>query len=383
MAMSQRLPKAIDAMKRVYGNFEKDITALTHYDFPPNPQGHKGRYLWTDAFGVCNFVSLYRITRDSRYLLLAERLVEVVHRILGSTRDGKRPLPRADAQHPLRGGLRIGKLKANGIDSDGQYYHYLVVWMFALNRLAKVTNKTVYNDLAIELAQVIHRKFVIHEPNLPPRIMWKMNADLTDALVSKEGSLDAVQGYLAYMLLREANRKDPNVLSKEIDDLKEIINNHPPLPNRHHKDPLDLGMGLWIAHYFADVQGEEWAKTMKTSYVNDADALFHLNSFDPEENPLDNRLPFREFGLAMGIACICPLVEENRTEHDKQENQIKQILDAWEDVILAHPKENANTSLIGLRRGDGDTENHIDLVMYASVVCPIEFQLRDSTKQTL
>lgn len=269
MTSNKHLPKAIEAMKRVYGNFEKDITALTNYAFPPNPHGHNGRYLWTDAFAVCNFISLYRVTRDSRYLVLAERLVQVVHDVLGSTRDQTRRLPGASEQHPLQGGLRIGKIAASGMDSDGQYYHYLTVWMFALNRLSKVTNKAVYNDLGIELVQSIHPKFVAYTEGRPcPKIVWKMNTDLTDVLVSHEGNMDAAQGYLAYTLLQEANRQEPDILSKEINDLKIIVENHVPRRSRH-KDPLDLGMGMWIAHFFADLQDENWAKHLKTSYLED------------------------------------------------------------------------------------------------------------------
>ena len=34
------------------------------------------RYLWTDAFAVCNFLELYRQTGDEEYRSLALRLVE-------------------------------------------------------------------------------------------------------------------------------------------------------------------------------------------------------------------------------------------------------------------------------------------------------------------
>jgi len=38
------------------------------------------RYLWTDAFAVCNLLELERRTGDDRYRELALRLVEQVHR---------------------------------------------------------------------------------------------------------------------------------------------------------------------------------------------------------------------------------------------------------------------------------------------------------------
>lgn len=41
------------------------------------------RYLWTDAFAVCNFLELYRQSSDEQDKQLALRLVEQVHHILG------------------------------------------------------------------------------------------------------------------------------------------------------------------------------------------------------------------------------------------------------------------------------------------------------------
>ena len=44
------------------------------------------RYLWTDAFAVCNFLELERLTGDADYRELALRLVEQVHHVLGRHR---------------------------------------------------------------------------------------------------------------------------------------------------------------------------------------------------------------------------------------------------------------------------------------------------------
>ena len=74
------------------------------------------RYLWTDAFAVCNFLELHRQTGEEKYKHMALRLVDRVHSILGRHREDD---PRTgwisglDAQegkmHPTIGGLRIGK----------------------------------------------------------------------------------------------------------------------------------------------------------------------------------------------------------------------------------------------------------------------------------
>lgn len=79
--------------------------------------GQSGRrYLWTDAFAVCNFLGLARMTGNNRFRELALRLVDQVHGTLGRHRhDDPRNGwisglgEREAAVHPTRGGLRIGK----------------------------------------------------------------------------------------------------------------------------------------------------------------------------------------------------------------------------------------------------------------------------------
>src|SRR6478609_4873120 len=137
------------AMHQVYGDFDKDADTWSPPD-NPGAGGHKGRYLWTDAFGVVNFITLYEETTDNKYLTLAKRLVQTVHDVLGRTRDGKSSLPGATDAEPLKGGLRIGKEREAGSDGDGQYHHYLTLWMFALNRLSWATQDSSFNDLAIQ-----------------------------------------------------------------------------------------------------------------------------------------------------------------------------------------------------------------------------------------
>ena len=129
------------------------------------------RYLWTDAFAVCNFLELGRQTGDSRYEELARRLVDQVHHVLGRHRgdDGRHGWlsgldDREGEEHPTRGGLRIGKpLSERRPDEpldeplewerDGQYYHYLTKWMLALNRLGRQSGTDLYNRWAMELAR--------------------------------------------------------------------------------------------------------------------------------------------------------------------------------------------------------------------------------------
>ncbi|MBE9504145.1 MAG: hypothetical protein IME96_08225 [Proteobacteria bacterium] len=74
------------------------------------------RYLWTDAFAVCNFLELYRQSGDDKYKNLALLLVDQVHNILGRHReDDSRTgwISGLDEQegkmHPTKGDMRIGK----------------------------------------------------------------------------------------------------------------------------------------------------------------------------------------------------------------------------------------------------------------------------------
>ena len=49
-------------------------------------EGAPTRYLWTDAFAVCNFLGLEQRTGDAAYRALALRLVDQVHHVLGRHR---------------------------------------------------------------------------------------------------------------------------------------------------------------------------------------------------------------------------------------------------------------------------------------------------------
>ncbi len=48
--------------------------------------GPQRRYLWTDAFAVCNFLGLARQTGEKRYTEMAIALIDHVHHVLGRHR---------------------------------------------------------------------------------------------------------------------------------------------------------------------------------------------------------------------------------------------------------------------------------------------------------
>src|ERR1043165_7852087 len=105
------------------------------------------RYLWTDAFGVVLLVSLYVESGDRAYLDEAESVVADVDRVLGRDR-----------------GIRIGEAP----DRDGQYFHYLAMWLYALAILGR--HIPDYVKKGVDLVGQIHEAFV-----LPGRgVIWKM-----------------------------------------------------------------------------------------------------------------------------------------------------------------------------------------------------------------
>ena len=62
-------------MRSIMSDFA-DSTGLSNDS--PEPR----RYLWTDAFAVCNYLELYRQTGDVEDMQLALKLVDQVHYIL-------------------------------------------------------------------------------------------------------------------------------------------------------------------------------------------------------------------------------------------------------------------------------------------------------------
>ena len=202
---AEAVPAAASLMSRIYGA-----------SGPVKPYSeYKGRYLWTDAHGVCVYVALARETGDAAFLARAEALVADVHATLGRDREGK---PLGSAEAPLAGGLRIGKVDDEGHpDGDGQYMHYLTKWALALNRLGIARGDDRYNALAVQLLKAAHRHFVWASPGGALHMRWKMSVDLRRPAVLSEGNLDPFDCLATYRLLQEhAPRNSTHTLLAEI-----------------------------------------------------------------------------------------------------------------------------------------------------------------------
>jgi hypothetical protein len=312
------------AVDSVYGPLPTNITEAAVWIPPEKAGGFKGRYLWTDAFGVINFLTLHQTTRDETYLILAKRLVQAVHDIQGRTRDGNSRLPGASNENPVGGGLRIGKMDDRGPDGDGQYHHYLTLWMFALNRVSIASREPLYNKQAIQLAKAIQPRFFVERDTDHPRMVWKISTDMSRPLVESQGNLDPIDGYITMKILQASVREGDPRLDEEIYDYKKVIDRK----EKHFvsDDTLDLGMSAWSSHWLADK--ESWANDLQMRSLKQLGKLLAGGARLPGRY----RLAFRDFGACLGVGC-CDAADLTL------ETQAEQLIKAWEQAFVQTPEE--------------------------------------------
>lgn len=287
------------------------------------------RYLWTDAFAVCNLLGL---GEEKLALLLAYH----VHHILGKHRiDGKRKgwlsgLSKNEGEeHPTLAGLRIGKkLPERGYnepidesvewDRDGQYFHYLTKWMHALDQVARITKQPHFNRWASELAVAAHTAFTYHYPKGIERgelrMYWKMSIDLTYPLVFFQGQHDPVDGYITYNQLRltaailKDNHNGAVDLSLPCDQLETLVKSG----NWATSDPLGIGCLLIDAFRVYQLmqistnnifksKGNELLVALLRAGMNGIECYINQNEL---QQPAEHRLAFRELGLCIGLHAI-------------------------------------------------------------------------------
>jgi hypothetical protein len=284
------------------------------------------RYLWTDAFAVCNLLGLAAAAGDGRSRDLALRLVERVHAVLGRHRgdDGRSGwlsgLPAAEAErHPTRGGLRIGKplperRAGEPIDDrlewdrDGQYFHYLTKWMHALDQAARATGDARFNLWARELAVAAHDAFVHPVPGTAePRMYWKMSIDLSRPQVASMGQHDPLDGLVTCAALAatavELRSSDAGPPMRRIAaDFATMT----AVDRLATADPLGIGGLLVDAHRVACLTDEgAWPRDDRLVPSLLAAATVGLDAYARQPDlraPAGHRLAFRELGLAIGLA---------------------------------------------------------------------------------
>ena len=353
------------------------------------------RYLWTDAFAICNFLELYRHTRMDSFLQLAIALVDQVHATLGRHRqdDSRRGwisgLTGKDGlNHPTAGGLRIGKTlperrpgdprdERREWDQDGQYFHYLTKWMHALHRMGEVTGNRKFNRFALELAKTAHTRFTYTPPlGGPKRMYWKMSIDLSRPQVHSMGQHDPLDGLVTYYELRgnpPAEDSDAD-LKTGIDDLTEMCRNQ----DWTTDDALGIGSLLIDACRLGQLTAGGIVTAHKLLDDIVSSSLESMKSFvqvNPFGLPAGRRLAFREFGFSIGLRAAAKLKRVMTESSDSFDSvsimrQIDEILRfdglarTIEDFWLNPANQRADTWM---------EHRDINEVMLATSLAPEEF----------
>jgi hypothetical protein len=235
------------------------------------------RYLWTDAFGLVLLVSLYAESGERKYVDQAESLVAEVVRILGRPR-----------------GIRIGEAP----DRDGQYFHYLAMWLYGLSILGR--HIADYRRMGVELVRQIHDAFVQRGRG----VIWKMKEDLSGPYPGYGfGALDAFDGYVAY------NALDATALADEIADMHRLIEQS--APDLHITQDLGLGMMLWMTQFFPE---ERWAVTQRARSLKMLDRMWiDEGYFCREPGARDVKFAFTNYGVSIGLQAVNAMPQQIRS----------------------------------------------------------------------
>jgi hypothetical protein len=374
----------------------QDFAGLTGLD-PPGARPR--RYLWTDAFAVCNYLGLFQKTGNVTCRELALRLVDQVHHTLGRYRDDDprtgwisgHSLPEGEL-HPTAGGLRIGKsLSEREIfepyneqrewDRDGQYYHYLTKWMHALNRVSRVTGNPDYVTWAIELAHTAHTGFTY----LPPtggrkKMYWKMSIDLTRPLVPSMGQHDPLDGLVTYNELQLTAARDfgqsvQPVLVQEIAEMTDICRGM----RLATDDPLGIGGLLTDASRINQMTiqgGPVFGGLLETLFDSALVGLDSLTESGSLEHPARYRLAFRELGLSIGLSGVEKLPEwigKNPNLFDRTGSLHQQVQALLEYVPLREKIEQFWLDRKNSESGTWTEHREINMVMFATSLAPDGF----------
>jgi hypothetical protein len=310
-----------DAVREIMQGFALR-TGLGQTDLPST------RYLWTDAFAVCNWLGLFVEEGDTEAMQRALQLVDETHRILGRHRpdDARRGWisgldEERGVMHPTIGGLRIGKNLPERTsdqpsdvalewDRDGQYYHYLTKWMYALGCVSRVTDDPRYRGWAVELARTAHTRFSVRDAaGSPVGLHWKMSIDLSRPLVPSMGQHDPLDGFLVYNGLQAGSGGDMAFdLGREIHDLSQICVGR----DWFTDDALGIGGLLTDAYALGRRMGDGslnepalLGNLLESSRAG-LELLVRRGIF---EESAERRLPFRELGLAIGLHAVARLKE--------------------------------------------------------------------------
>ena len=294
---------------------------------------NRQRYLWTDAFAVCNFLELFARIGDELYLRYATDLIDQVHHVLGRYRADDRRHgwisgleEEPGKRHPTISGLRIGKpLKERQVgepideqlewDRDGQYFHYLTKWMHALCQAAVISGHPAHAEQALELGAAAFQRFAHRSASgNVVGIYWKMSTDLSRPLTLAMGQHDALDGLVSF-------REVQHVISKMGDktgasDLTAAITSISSLCRDKGwgtSDPLGIGGLHFDACRLSQLprwHGDHSLFEEITNGYEDGVRAFVASRL--LTRPASQRLAFRELGLAIGLKAVPIILERSK-----------------------------------------------------------------------
>ena len=314
---------------------------------------NKQRYLWTDAFAVCNFLELFTRTGNELYRRCAMDLINQVHHVLGRYRaDDYRHGwisglgEESGERHPTAGGLRIGKpLKEREArepiderlewDRDGQYFHYLTKWMHALCRAAVVSGHPAHAQEALELGEAAYKRFARKSASGNViGIYWKMSTDLSRPLTFAMGAHDALDGLVTFREVQDVISKthaktSDGDLAAAITSISKVCRSR----DWGTCDPLGIGGLLFDAcrlSLLPQRHGDDrLLKKITDGYGNGVTALLASQLLT---RAVSQRLAFRELGLAIGLKAI-PTIKIGarlpQRSHLQYQSLAEEIVNAW------------------------------------------------------
>jgi len=314
------------------------------------------RYLWTDAFAVCNFLELFARIGDGLYLRCATDLIDQVHRVLGRYQADDRRHgwisglnDEPGKRHPTIGGLRIGKpLKERQAgepfdeqlewDRDGQYFHYLTKWMHALCRAAVISGHPTHADQAFDLAEAAFQRFTHRSASgHVVGIHWKMSTDLSRPLTLAMGLHDALDGLVTF-------REVQHVISKMRDKISAIELTEPITSvsslcrskNWGTSDPLGIGGLLFDACRLSQLPRKPGDHRLFEEITNACeDGVRAFLAGGSLTRPASQRLAFRELGLAIGLEAVPTMLAMKigqrfpKGRHLQYRSLAEEIVSAW------------------------------------------------------
>jgi len=196
-------------------------------------------------------------------------------------------------------GLRIGKTRAVkgqtdfGMKYEGQYFHYVDKWLFALLRLGQESNNYSRVHQAACWAKVLFPHFF---DSVNGGIRWKLNIDSTPIQYNTTSSPndDTLNAFIIFSLIEQASKefseRGPESplevvhLTEEINSLRRALKGYRP---RVSADPLGWGLECWMDQWITPNR-EHQLRKISGMALNVA----HLS------------LPFRLYGAMLGAPLL-------------------------------------------------------------------------------